>query len=59
MKKIIKWIIEPSVTSFGDNVYRQRWHSSVCDILCVLTFGLYKPRRQKGETCFGDLNSPY
>lgn len=57
LKKILKFMTEYSVTSFGDWVYRPRWKSVISDLVCLFTFGLIKPRRRLGEKCVGDFPS--
>jgi len=54
LARIIKFINEPSITSFGDNVYRPRWISVLCDYAHILTMGLYKPRAKIGKECFSE-----
>ena len=60
MKKVLSKLklvlTEPSVTSFGDNVYRPRWYSVISDFICFFSFGLIKPRRRKHEKCCGDID---
>lgn len=55
MKRVIVFLTEPSVTSFGDNVYRPRWLSVLSDYACFFSCGIFKPRRRAGEKCAGDL----
>jgi len=53
--KLKKKICEPSMTSFGDNIFRPLWFSVLSDITCVFTFGILKPKRKPDEKCLGDL----
>jgi len=36
-------LVELSPTSFGTHRPRPRWQSVLCDYLCLLTVGLYRP----------------
>jgi len=56
MKKIISFLFEESPTSFGDNVYRARWFSVLCDYACLFTLGFYKPKRGKDERSIHEFN---
>ena len=53
--KMINYITEHSMTSFGDHVYRPRWFSVLSDYICFVSFGIIKPKRRPGEKCFGDM----
>lgn len=54
--KLRKRFTKSSVTSFGDNVIRPCWLSALSDFLCVITFGIIKPKRRPGERCLGDMS---
>jgi hypothetical protein len=56
MRKFLVFLTEPSVTSFGDNVFRPRWKSVLSDWLCVSTLGIIKPKRKIREKCLGDID---
>lgn len=56
-RKVVNFLTEPSITSFGDNVYRPRWFSVLSDYACFFSFGFFKPKRRTGEKCLGDLSS--
>jgi hypothetical protein len=43
IRRIVKWINEPSPTSFGSHKTKPRWLSVICDYLCLFSFGLYRP----------------
>jgi len=41
--KIQKWLTQLSVTSFGSHKLRPLWQSVLCDYICIMSFGIYKP----------------
>ncbi len=44
-EKFIKYINQPSITSFGDNIEVALWKSVLLDYLCFFTLGLCKPSK--------------
>jgi hypothetical protein len=53
IKKLKEWFVnyinQPAVTSFGDNIYLPLWKSVLADYACILTLGIYKPRKRKND----------